>query len=668
VTWLLQSLVLCLNLPALKPLFQRIYDFGLRRAVAALSRHPAVFCILGTGSYFEGRAVYGLSDVDLIIVLNERVSRADGAVGEIAYTYGRLRRIFPFLGPWEEREANLIFLSEVAAGFPVLERISIRLKQGRLVPLYGELPRDIVSGAVTTIELLGEINTLLRSSVMADPRHPRRLIFWKRIFMKLTGLAELLELKDWSREVRERVELTFLGEDDALLFFRKGEPERLFELQLALSRQIFDLVAGREPKLMIRPVLVAAADRPSYQQICEQPWPPAPGLFSAALERPNGQLPGTRNIPSVHIALVSGLPYFSVDESIPLLEIHQATYDGLQRLRQVKPGKLAPDETALVSANGFLFIATRKQWRIEILPLDSVQFASVYAAVFGDSLEFEVPASILAEQQATTAAMFRGYAYTYRVDGSMVTKLSQPCIYREHDAEVIESALRLLRARVAGPPEWTLIESASDLFEYFRQRYPGCEYFLNELERYRRCLHGDLSLGETSANNLYHCLHQFMSQALTGAKTITIDPPNKHLDITIGVITRNRANDLEAMLESLTRQRRAPDEVVVVDNGSTDRTQSVLEKFRDRLPLRCEFLAGADIPGARNLVLETAAHEIVSFIDDDCISEPEWLAAVEAGFLRGDNIGVVGGWVIHQPAPRHSTVDNYYNLFHHVKA
>ena len=67
-------------------------------------------------------------------------------------------------------------------------------------------------------------------------------------------------------------------------------------------------------------------------------------------------------------------------------------------------------------------------------------------------------------------------------------------------------------------------------------------------------------------------------------------------------------------------------------------------------------------------MLESAAHEIVSFIDDDCISEPEWLAAVEAGFLRADNIGVVGGWVIHQPAPSHSTVDNYYNLFHHVKS
>jgi hypothetical protein len=394
--------------------------------------------------------------------------------------------------------------------------------------------------------------------------------------------------------------------------------------------------------------------------------PPAP--FSSALNRPNDQWFSTRNIPSAHIALVSGLPDISVDECVPLLEIHQAAYDGLQRLRHAKQRQPATAKTALVSADGFLFIATPKQWLVEIVPLDPVQFANVYAAVFGDSLEFEMPASILAEQEATAKAMFRGYAHMYRVDGGMVAKLSQPCIYREHDAEVIESALRLLRARAACAPEWTLIQSSSDLFEYLRRRHPECENFLSELERYRKCLSGDTSLGETTANNIYHCLHQFMSQALTDAATITVDSPHKHLGITVGVITRNRAGDLAEMLDSLTRQRRAPDEVLVVDNGSTDQTQAVLDEFRGRLPLQCQFLAGADIPGARNLVLESAAHEIVSFIDDDCISEPEWLAAVEAGFLRADNIGIVGGWVTHQPAARRSTVDNYYRLFHHVKS
>lgn len=663
VTRLLQSIVLRLHLAPLEPVFNRIYDLGVRRVVAALSRHPDVFCILGTGSYFEKRLTHGLSDVDLIIVLNERVTRADGTLGEIAHTYERVRRIFPLLGRWDEKEANLIFLSEIAAGFPVPEAFRVRFKQARLVPLYGELPPDIISGVMTTSELLTEINTLLRFSLVADPLYARRLVFWKRVFTKLNALAELLDLKDWTKEMHERAELTFLAEGDRPLFFRKAEPDRLFALQLALSRRIFDMVAGREPKVRIRPVALAA-----HPRLDEPALRPAPTPFSSALDPPNNQRLSIRNIPSVPIGLAPGLPYFSVDDCIPLLEVHDAAYDGLQRLRHAKQPQPATDENALVSADGFLFIAVSKERSIDIIPLDPLQFANVYAAALGDSLEFEMPASILAEQQATAAAMFRGFAHMYRVDGGMVTKLSHPCIYREHDAEVIENALRILRARVASAPEWILIQSSSHLFEYLRQRYPECEHFLSELERYQRCLHGDFSLGETTANNIHRCLHQFMCQALTEAATLTLDPPHKHLGITVGVITRNRAGDLTEMLESLTRQRRAPDEVLVVDNGSTDQTQAVLEKFRNRLPLRCEFLERADIPGARNLVLESAAHEIVSFIDDDCISEPEWLAAVEAGFLRADNIGIVGGWVTHQPALRRSTLENYYRLFHHVRS
>ena len=364
----------------------------------------------------------------------------------------------------------------------------------------------------------------------------------------------------------------------------------------------------------------------------------------------------------------SRLLYFSIDNAIPLLPFQAPAYDGLQNLRHTKGPSPSADENALVAVDGFLFIAARQPRFVDLIPFDPLQFANVYAAVFGQLLEFEMPASILAEQSAIASGMFRALAHMYRINDGTVTKLPHPCIYREHDAEVIESALRIMRSQAACAPEWIQINHTGELFDYLRKQHPECEHFLSELERYQRSLYGDSSLGSTAANNIYHCLHQFMSQALNGAASITVDAPEKHLGITVGVITRNRASDLEEMLESLTRQVRVPDEVLVVDNGSTDYTQEVLTRFRNRLPLRCEFLERADIPAARNLVIESAGHEIVSFIDDDCISEPEWLAAVERGFLRADNIGIVGGWVRHEPAPHRSTVDNYYRVFHHSKS
>jgi hypothetical protein len=664
VTRLLQSIVLLLNLTPLRSILSRIYDLGVRNVVAALSGHPAVACILGSGSYFEKRATFGLSDVDLIIVLNDKVTRADPAARELAHTYERSRRLFPFLGRWPEKEANLIFLSDIAAGFPAPESFRVRWKQDRLIPLYGRVPEEMVGAKFGTSDLLAEINTLLRFSLVSDPRQVRRMVFWKRIFTKLIALADQLNLPQSVKEIRERPELTFLSEEDTPLFFRKCDAVRLFSLQLKLTRQLFDKLASREASIKIQPV-------PFVEHAPHDETTPAftPTPFSHDLQSGNQRLFSLKTVPSVPIGLGPRQLYFSIDEPIPLLDLEAEPYTALQYLRHAVRLQAGPvDENALVSVEGFLFLITRQPRFVDLIPLDPLQFANVYGAAFNDTGAFEMPAKILAEQTATADTMFHALGHMYRINDGMVTKLPHPCIYREHDAEVVESALRMLRARAARAPEWISIRHTGDLFIYLRRRYPGCQEFLTELERYQRSLYGDSSLGEPKANNIYHCLHQFMAQVLTDTPTIKVNSPEMHLGITVGVITRNRAGDLTEMLESLTRQKRLPDEVLVVDNGSTDETQAVLERFHERLPLRCKFLERADIPAARNLVIESASNEIISFIDDDCISEPQWLAAVERGFLRADNIGIVGGWVRHEAAPRRSTVDNYYRVFHHTKS
>jgi hypothetical protein len=638
-------------------MFRRAHGRGARQAISSLSSHPAVVCILGGDAFLVEHPTSVFSEVDIFIVLGEGVTRSDPAVAEIAYRYKRVRRIFRFLGLWCEKEANLVYLSDIAAGFPPPQSLCLRVKQGRAVELYGKLPPQIAAGPVTTSESLSEINALLRRSLMADARDARRLVFWKRIFARLSGAAQLLGLADCCEEMRGCAELRFLTEDDWKLFFRKAEPNQLFSLQLAFTRRIFDAVESRQPKASIRPV--ARATRVAS--------PPGPVPFSS-FPNPPDQCFTVKTIPSIPIGLTPSLLYFSIDESITVLQLHDDAYDSLHRLFQTKPRPAAKDEKALVSAEGLLFLATRQAGVADVIPLDPLQFANVYAAVFTESLHFEMPLGVLAEQRAAAAAIFRGLAQMYRANDGVVKKLSFPCIYREHDAEVIEKALSILQVRIAFEENGVLLQCAGDLFEYLRDRYPECAHFLSELQRYRNSLSANSSVGPSAFNNCYHCLHQFMSQVLAGANIVTVDSPSRHLGITVGVITRNRASDLAEMLESLTLQSRPPDEVLVVDNGSTDETQSVLEKFSGRLPIRRHFLEAADIPGARNLVLELAAHDIVSFIDDDCLGEPGWLAAVETGFLHGENIGVVGGWVTHHPAPRRSTVENYYRVFHHLKS
>ena len=661
VIWWLQAIVLLLNRTRLRGVFRRIYDLGVRRVVAALSRHPSVCCILGIGSYFEKCPTYGLSDVDLIIVLKDGVTRGDASASEIQHIYQRQQRMFPFLGRWQEKEANLLYLSDIAAGFPAPESFRIRYKQRKLVPLYGELPSDIVTGPIAISEVLSEINTLLRFSLVTDPCLVEREIFWKRMFAKVIALAEFIGLTELALAMRQRLEVSFLAEDDSRAFFRAADPSAMFAVQLALSRQIMDEIAAHEVSRTIHQVpFPRHPDCREQAAIC-----PAPAFLHDLVDQHLIQI---KSVSPVPIGLAPRMLYFGFNEPIPMLELREPAYEGILRLRKTLGRRPRGDFNALIASDGFLFVISRQPTFVDLQPLDPLQFANLYAAAFGDSGDFEMPAGVFAEQQASANMMFHALASLYRTNDGNVAKLPHPCIYREDEAEVIDNALRILRAHAAGGPEWKLIWRTSDLFDYLRQKHPECTQFLDELERYQRCMGGDFSLGKTAANNIYRCLHQFMAGTLTGANPIKIDPPNAHLGITVGVITRNRASDLAEMLESLTKQVRPPDEVLIVDNGSTDRTQEVLEQFRERLPIRWEFLERANIPAARNLVIDRAANEIVSFVDDDCIAEPHWLAAVERGFLRAENIGVVGGWVHHQPAPQPSTVDSYYGTFHHNKS
>lgn len=118
------------------------------------------------------------------------------------------------------------------------------------------------------------------------------------------------------------------------------------------------------------------------------------------------------------------------------------------------------------------------------------------------------------------------------------------------------------------------------------------------------------------------------------------------LTVSVIVVTYNRADMLVDTLESLTRQSRLPDEVLVVDNNSTDTTRQVAESFMGRLNLRYIFEKIQGTSTARNTGVENATGDILAFLDDDCVADKEWLYYLEAPFLKDPAIGIVGGEVL----------------------
>ncbi len=81
------------------------------------------------------------------------------------------------------------------------------------------------------------------------------------------------------------------------------------------------------------------------------------------------------------------------------------------------------------------------------------------------------------------------------------------------------------------------------------------------------------------------------------------------------VATYNRANVISEAIESILAQTYKNLEVIIVDDGSTDGTVEVLERFGSRLRILRQQNAGPSI--ARNCGIAAAKGEIISFLDSD---------------------------------------------------
>jgi hypothetical protein len=657
----LQKVIILLNFKPFTYLFKAIYTFGLEHLIHNLKNHPAVHSIYGCGSFFDGKCLYGLSDIDLILVIDESYTRADEDPHRMTETYNWVRRFFPFLGNWSEKAENLIFLSEVRSGFPVPESFRLRWKQGRLFHLYGKsFPKELVMGPVSLSEVVTEIDTLLRMTITKGEVHTSNLLFWKRIFSKLIDLTDALEFVELAEQMRSHEKMAFLKNHEILLFIRKSQPEELFQILLDLIQKIFNSIQknmdfirvtyavsdnGQEGTLTRQSLKVDMKQSKALAQICK----------AVEVEV------STR--PSSLFGITPRLNYFAMDKPIMMVSIKEKPYEGLRTVVKslLKYGK--ESESLLIRIQEFHFIFNKQQTYVEAVPLNPFVFANIQAKISNGSESFEMPVSVYQEQKATSDRMFLALAGLYRKNEGWIKKMPYPCLYLEDDQIAYRDAFHRMRVFLLHS-DGVDLQSPSLLISFLGHKYPSCQPFLNALLDYYIHLTGQGRQGRC-ANNLYRCLHQFMAQMLSGASQISLDHHWKHLGITVGIITRNRSKDLKEMLSSLTKQIRSADEVLIVDNGSTDQTRKVVESFENKIPISYYFLPEASIPGARNLVLEKAKNEIIAFTDDDCIVDPGWLDAVERGFLRAENIGIVGGWVKHEPAPKPSMVDTYYSFFHH---
>ncbi|MDB4870305.1 MAG: glycosyl transferase family 2 [Gemmatimonadales bacterium] len=116
--------------------------------------------------------------------------------------------------------------------------------------------------------------------------------------------------------------------------------------------------------------------------------------------------------------------------------------------------------------------------------------------------------------------------------------------------------------------------------------------------------------------------------------------------ISVVICTWNRGRLLRKTLEQMTRLIIPPGavwELVVVNNNSSDDTDSVLREFEGKLPVVRLFEPTAGKSYAANLAVREAKGEYIVWTDDDVLVEPDWLQAYVTAFAMWPDASVFGG-------------------------
>ena len=109
---------------------------------------------------------------------------------------------------------------------------------------------------------------------------------------------------------------------------------------------------------------------------------------------------------------------------------------------------------------------------------------------------------------------------------------------------------------------------------------------------------------------------------------------------------KDEAESAAPWVASLLSQSHLPDEVILVDGGSTDGTLELLQAFAAEAPFPVEVLSrpGVNIARGRNLAIQRAHHSLIAVTDFGCVLDPVWLEALLSPFRDDESIEVSAGW------------------------
>lgn len=109
--------------------------------------------------------------------------------------------------------------------------------------------------------------------------------------------------------------------------------------------------------------------------------------------------------------------------------------------------------------------------------------------------------------------------------------------------------------------------------------------------------------------------------------------------VSVVIPALNEEDSIEATLRSI-RGQTIPAEIIVVDNGSTDRTFAIASMYADKVV----YAPNYSLPQLRQIGAEHASYPIIVSTDADTIHVPNWLERITS-FFQNPQIVAAGGFI-----------------------
>ena len=658
-SWLRDAIVLASFVPPVSLLLRIIYRIAISWVVTRLRTLPSVRSVLLTGSVAMDDCVYGASDLDFVVLVEGRQNRLL-VKRTLRARFRRWRRLFPFIGSVEERIHNVFFLDELDRD-RYAAVLKSRIKTGLTRPLYGE-PEPAVSALLTPDEVLAEITLQLKSVANKLLESDLNLYFWKaklRVLLRLwdpektwRDLAALLDPPSATL-----VRTLFTSANRRLFFHRNGQANHLAWNVVSC---LCDRIAEAHGLARLPTVPIAFRSTPAPQcSLQEMPSLPE-GVVPHTLARDPGAFGGP-------------LILSTAGDASLLLELRQRTLRDLTRgLHAGRQHIRARDGETLLWCGDYVFqmagetcVGVLSRWDSPHLFPDNFTKAGL--------LRYPEPfLRLLMLERDGDLEYLKGFYWrlieaedprnhsSYHVDDSLR--------YFEHRQRILNGFASIHLLLSLSGDGLVNFGAVDHVFDEAAIALPEHTETLQRLSTYSRAL-SDNTLhqygAELPSGLLRAGIHLF-GDRLYGRHLRSDYAVSRRLTLSLCVCTRNRAVDLRGLLESVAGQCRPPDEVVIIDNGSSDHTKDVVQGFATQpgaAPVRYIVDRSLAIGGLRNRAVSESVGDIICFTDDDCILHQGWFRNIEESFLLEERIGAVGGLMCHHVESPDSLVDIFHQEY-----